>query len=330
MSKKKITLSDVIAAQKNIASIAIQSPLKPSYTLSDKTGRQVWLKLENTQPTGVFKIRGATNAILNMTDEQKSKGVITMSTGNHGKAVAYVTKKLGMRGVICVSEQVPEVKLEGMKKLGVEILISGKDQEEADAMARTISKEQGLHFLSAFDDPDVIAGQGTIALEILEQLPEVDTIIVPLSGGGLMSGIAIAAKTLKPDIQLIGVSMTQGAAMHLSIKAGKIVDVEELPSLADALTGCIPKDNKYSFPICKKYVDASYLVSEEAIREAMVYALQYERLVLEGGACAPIALLHENLEEIPGKNIVLICSGDNVDVSKLLKFHKQYEEFQRD
>lgn len=276
------------------------------------------------QPTGSFKLRGAANAILNLTTAQQKRGVITMSTGNHGKAVAYVTKKLGMRAVICVSEIVPKVKLEGMRKLGVEVLIHGKDQEEADAEAKAISREQGLHYISAFDDPYVIAGQGTIALEILEQQPQIDTIIVPLSGGGLMSGIAIAAKTLRPDIQLIGVSMAHGAAMHLSIKAGEIVDVEELPSLADALTGCIPKDNKYSFRICKKFIDASYLVSEEAIGKAMVYALKNERLILEGGACTPIALLHENLENIQGKNIALICSGDNVDISSLLLLCEQY------
>ncbi len=324
MSNKKLSLSDVLSAQKRITDIVIKSPLKPSYTLSDITGRHVWLKMENMQSTGSFKLRGAANAILNLTAAQQKRGVITMSTGNHGKAVAYVTKKLGMRAVICVSEIVPKVKLEGMSKLGVEVLIHGKDQEEADVKAKAISKEQGLHYISAFDDPYVIAGQGTIALEILEQQPEIDTIIVPLSGGGLMSGIAIAAKTLCPDIQLIGVSMAHGAAMHLSIKAGEIVDVEESPSLADALTGCIPKDNKYSFLICKKYIDASYLVSEEAIGKAMVYALQNERLILEGGACTPIALLNENLENIQGKNIALICSGDNVDISSLLLLCEQY------
>ena len=324
MNIKKITLNDVITAQKQIAKIVIQSPLKPSYTLSDKTGKQIWLKMENMQPTGSFKLRGAANAILNLTTAQQKKGVITMSTGNHGKAVAYVTKKLGVRAVICVSEIVPNVKLEGMRKLGVEIIIHGKDQKEADGKAKAISKEEGLYYISAFDDPFVIAGQGTIALEILEQQPDIDTIIVPLSGGGLMSGIAIAAKTLHPDIQLIGVSMIHGAAMHLSIKAGEIVDVEELSSLADALTGCIPKDNKYSFLICKKYIDASYLVSEEAIGKAMVYALQNERLILEGGACTPIALLHENLENIPGENIALICSGDNVDVSSLMLLCEKY------
>lgn len=322
---KEITLSDVLAAQEQIANIAIQTPLKPSYTLSDKTGKHVWLKLENMQPTGAFKLRGAANAILNLTEEQKSRGVITMSTGNHGKAIAYVSKKLGIRAVICVSEIVPKVKLEGMRKLGVEVLIHGKDQDEADVEAKALSKKQGLHYISAFDDPYVIAGQGTVALEILNQQPEIDTLIVPLSGGGLMSGIAIASKTLRPDIQLIGVSMSQGAAMHLSIIAGEIVDVDESPSLADALTGCIPKDNKYTFNICRDYMDASFLVSEEAIGKAMVYAFQKERLVLEGGACTPIALLHENLKNIHGNNIALICSGDNVDVSSLLHLSKQYE-----
>jgi threonine dehydratase len=319
-----INIKHIEEAQKRIADFAIQTPLKPSYTLSEKTGRQVWLKLENTQPTGAFKLRGAANAILNLSEAQRQRGVISMSTGNHGKAIAYVTHKLGMRAVICVSEQVPEVKLEGMRKLGVEVKIAGKDQEEADVIAKNIAEEQGLQFISAFDDPDVIAGQGTIALEILEQNSEIDTMIIPLSGGGLMSGIAITVRALKPEVKLIGVSMEAGAAMHLSIKAGKIVEVEETPSLADAITGCIPQDNKYSFPICKEHVDASYLVSEEAIGRAMVYALKHERLVLEGGGAIPIALLHEKLDLIPGKNLVLICTGDNVDVSLLMELYGKY------
>jgi len=319
-----ITIEHIREAQKRIAGFAIHTPLKPSYTLSEKTSRQVWLKLENMQPTGAFKLRGAANAIMNLSEAQRQKGVISMSTGNHGKAIAYVARKLGMRAVICVSEQVPEVKLEGMKKLGIEVKISGKDQEEADVIAKKLAQEQGLQFISAFDHPDVIAGQGTIALEILEQKPEIDTMIVPLSGGGLMSGIAIAVRALKPEIKLIGVSMQEGAAMHLSITAGKIIEVEEIPSLADAITGCIPQDNKYSFPICREHVDASYLVSEEAIGRAMVYALKRERLVLEGGGAVPIALLFEKLELIPGKNLALICTGDNVDISVLMELYKKY------
>ncbi len=314
-----ITVEQVREAQQRIKGIAVQTPLKPAYTLSDKTGRNIWLKMETMQPTGAFKIRGAANAIQALSEEQRRKGVISMSTGNHGKAIAYVCRQLEMRGVICISAQVPKVKIEGMKKLGAEVIVTGKDQDEADVGAREMAVQEGLHFISAFDDPYVIAGQGTIALEILEQQPQLDTLIVPLSGGGLMAGIGVVMKTLRPELRLIGVTMEQGAAMHLSMQAGKLVDVEEVPSLADALTGGIPKDNRYSFPLCAQYVDQSFLVSEEAIAQAMAYALQQERIVLEGGAATTIALLEEKLDQIPGQNIALICSGDNVDMAKLLR-----------
>lgn len=320
-----ITLKNILEAQKRIEKLIIRTPLKPSYTLSKKTGRNIWLKLENMQPTGAFKIRGAANAVLNLSEEQQRRGVITISTGNHGKALAYVAGKLGVNAVICVSELVPEVKLKGMKDLGVELVIHGKDQDEADKKARELSEERGLFFISAYDNRDVIAGQGTIALEIFEQNPLIDTLIIPLSAGGLMSGIAIAAKSADPEMKLIGVTMEEGAVMHLSLKAGKIVDVEEKKSLADALAGGLPKDNKYTFQICQKFVDDSLLVSEEAIAKAMVYALKYERLVLEGGAATPIALLNESLDKIPGKNICLICTGDNVDVQTLLNLYKEYQ-----
>lgn len=320
----EITLSHIQAARERIQGVAIQTPLKPAYTLSEKTGRNIWLKMETLQPTGAFKLRGAANAILQLSAAQQQRGVLTMSTGNHGKAVAYVAKQLGIRAVICISEQVPQVKVEGMKKLGVEVRVAGKDQDEADIQARAMAEQEGLCFISAFDDAGVIAGQGTIALELLEQQPALDSLIVPLSGGGLMAGIGIAAKALKPDIQLIGVSMEQGAAMHLSVRAGHLVQVEEQPSLADALTGGIPLDNQYSFPICQKYLDASFLVSEQAIAKAMVYAFSKERIVLEGGAATPIAFLENDLHQVKGQNIALICTGDNVAIPKLLELYHQY------
>lgn len=320
----EITLDDIRAAHARISSIAFQTPLKPAYSLSERTGRKIWLKMETMQPTGAFKLRGAANAILQLSPEQQRAGVLTMSTGNHGKAIAYVAKKLGIRAVICISEQVPEVKVQGMKKLGVEVRVAGKDQDEADIQARAMAESEGLCFISAFDDAGVIAGQGTIALEILAQQPDMDCMIIPLSGGGLMAGIGIAAKALQPDIQLIGVSMEHGAAMHLSIQAGELIEVDEQPSLADALTGGIPADNQFSFPICQRHVDRSFLVSEEAIGRAMVYALQHERLVLEGGAATPIAFLEHYLDEIKGEKVALICTGDNVAIPKLINLYQQY------
>lgn len=322
----EITLEDVKAAASRIQGIACRTPLKPAYTLSEKSGRNVWLKMENMQPTGAFKLRGAANAILQLSPAQRQAGVLTMSTGNHGKAIAYVAKKQGMRAIICISEQVPEVKIQGMKKLGVEVRVVGKDQDEADIQARAMAQSEGLRFISAFDDAGVIAGQGTVALEVLEQEPAIDTMIIPLSGGGLMAGMGLAAKSLKPELQLIGVSMEQGPAMHLSIQAGHLVEVEEKPSLADALTGGIPPDNQYSFPLCQRFVDRSFLVSEESIAKAMAYALRWERIVLEGGAATSIACLDKHLDEIPGQNIALICTGDNVAVPKLVDLYQQHIE----
>ena len=319
-----ITLEDIRVARKRIQGIAIQTPLKPAYSLSDKTGRNIWLKMETMQPTGAFKLRGAANAILQLSPAQQQAGVLTMSTGNHGKAIAYVAKKLGIRAVICISEQVPQVKIEGMKKLGVEVRIAGKDQDEADIQARAMAEAEGLRFISAFDDAGVIAGQGTVALEILEQEPSLDTLIIPLSGGGLMAGMGIAAKALKPEVKLIGVSMEEGAAMHLSIQAGHLVEVNEQPSLADALTGGIPPDNRFSFPLCQQYVDRSFLVSEDSIAKAMAYALRWERIVLEGGAATSIACLEEHLQQIPGQNIGLVCTGDNVAITKLMDLYHQH------
>jgi threonine dehydratase len=320
----EITLNDVIKASNTIEGIVNHTPLKLSQTLTEATSKNVWLKLENMQPTGAFKLRGASNAILNLSDADRRKGIITMSTGNHGKAVAYMAKLLNIPAVICVSELVPEVKLKGMRDLGVEVVITGKDQEQADEGSLRLAAERGLTYISAFDDPMVIAGQGTIALEILKERPDTDTIVVPLSGGGLMSGVAMAAKSIKPNINIIGVSMEYGAAMHMSINAGEIVPVDESFSLADALTGCIPTNNRYTFNMCSKYVDSTHLVSEDQIGRAVAHAFCKERLVLEGGACAPIAYVQNNYADIKGNNVAIICSGDNIDINKTINLYNKY------
>lgn len=319
MSNKKITLSDVFSAQKQIANIITKTPLRSSLSLSEKTGKNVYLKLENMQPSGSFKLRGAANAILNLSEKARARGVITMSAGNHGKAVAYVANKTNIKATICVSELVPDHKIEAMQKLGAEVIIAGKDQDDATENALIMAREKGQTFISAFDDPYVIAGQGTIALEILKENPDIDTMIVQLSGGGLMSGIAVAAKAINPNIKLIGVTIEKGAAMYESIKAGKIVTVEEMPSLADALQGGLPFDNKYTFDICSQNVDSIALIPEEQIEKAMAFGFRCERLVLEGsGAITMAPLLFKELNKF-GKNIAAIISGDNVDVNQLMQ-----------
>lgn len=314
-----ITLADVRAAREQIAGLAIETPLKPSYTLAERVGRPVHLKLETTQPTGAFKLRGAANAVLSLPEEVRRRGVITMSSGNHGQALAYVAGALQIPVIVCLSEQVPAIKVEGIRRRGAEVVITGHDQESATENALCLAADNGMTYVSPFDEATVIAGQGTIALEVLDQAPGVDTLIVPVSGGGLMGGVALAARALRPDIRLIGVSQALGPAMHESIRADKIVEVVEEPSLADALQGGIPADNRYTFPLCRDLIDEIILLSEEEIASAMVYALLHERLVLEGGGAVGIgALLTDSLAPRLGKEVAVILSGDNLDPRRLI------------
>ncbi|MEM7049612.1 MAG: threonine/serine dehydratase [Acidobacteriota bacterium] len=314
------TLASVREARQRIRGLAVETPLKPSYRLGEQVGRPVSLKLETCQPTGAFKIRGAANAVLELPPEARRRGVVTMSSGNHGQALAQVARHLGIPATICVSQQVPENKVEGIRRRGAEVRVVGKDQDEATAFALDLAATQGSTYISPFDEPAVIAGQGTIALEILEQDPKIDTIVVPVSGGGLMGGIALAARALRPEIRLFGVSQDLGPAMYDSIAAGEIVDVVEEPSLADALQGGLPRPNRHTFALCRDLVDDIVLLSEEEIARAMVYAFVEERLVLEGGGAICLgALLEGKLEGRLGQHIAVIVSGDNVDPRKLAR-----------
>lgn len=317
-----ICLNDVLQARHRIRGIACHTPLKPSFSLQQQLNRQVWLKLENMQPTGAFKIRGAANSLLSLTPEAREKGVITTSSGNHGRALAYLAQQLGIPAVVCMAEIAPKQKIANIRDLGAEVIISGKDQGEATERAGQIARERDLTFVPAFDDPDIIAGQGTIALEIFEDLPDVDTLVVQVSGGGLMSGICIAARAIKPDIRILGVTSEHGAAIYESIKAGKVVEVDEPLSIADALPGPIPLDNRYTYPICKDMVDEIIKVSDDEIKEAMIHAFYRERLILEGAGAAGIALLQQIDPEKLGDRVAVVCTGDNIDPARYLELVK--------
>ena len=223
--------------------------------------------------------------------DERSRGVITVSTGNHGKAVAYVARKLGVPATICVPEQVLAHKVAAMRGLGADVVTHGLSQDEAEAHAAELSRERGLVWVSAFDDPLIIAGQGTIGLEILEDLPDVDTVVVPLSGGGLISGIALAIKSASAAIRTTGVSMERGPAMVMSLRAGRPVPVVEEPTLADSLMGGIGLENRYTFAMVQRYVDDVVLVSEQEIAAAMAHAVRAEHTVVEGGGAVGIAAL---------------------------------------
>lgn len=286
----------------------------PTSQLSQQVGASVFLKLETVHDTGSFKIRGASNRLLHLSEGERARGVVTVSTGNHGRAVAYAAHRLNVPAVVCMSKLVPENKRAAIQDLGAEIRIVGRSQDDAEGEAQRLVREQNMVPVHPFDHPHVIAGQGVIGLELLEDLPDIDCVVVPLSGGGLISGIAIALKAASPKIRVIGVSMQRGPAMYHSIHAGKPVLVEEQMSLADSLGGGIGLDNHYTFALVRDSVDDIVLVNEEQIAAAMTYLYRAERIVSEGGAAVGIAALMHGIIKNPNGNVVCIISGGNVDM----------------
>jgi len=256
---------------------------------------------------------------LSLTNDEKARGVLAVSTGNHGRAVSYVAETLGLRAVICLAEGVPQNKVDALRRLGAEIVIHGKSYDEATEHAFRLQEERGLTMIHPFDEPFVIAGQGTIGLELLEDLPRIDTAIVPLSGGGLISGIAVALKSANPAIRVIGVTMDRAPVMHHSLQAGQPIDMDEEETLADALVGGLGPVNHYTFRMCQEYVDESVLVSDEEIAEAMAFCLDQHHFVVEGGGAVGVAaLLREELNGL-GEHIAVVLSGSNIDLPMLLE-----------
>lgn len=308
-----LVLADILAARRTIAGTAARTPLVPSPFLSAALGLEFLLKLEIAQPIGAFKLRGAVNAIAAVPDG--AAGVTCCSTGNHGRGVAYAARARGLRAVICMSGLVPRAKVEGIRALGAELRIVGRSQDDAHAESRRLAREEGLVEISPFDDPLVIAGQGTIGLELVEDRPDLAAILVPLSGGGLAAGIALAAKAASPSIRVIGVSMDRGAAMYESVRAGKPVPVEEVPSLADSLGGGIGEDNRLTFRLCRELLDDIVLVSEDEIYDAMQTLFYEDRLVAEGGSVVGIAAVKAGrLPDFAGP-VATILTGRNVDMA---------------
>lgn len=312
-----LNLAGVRKAGKAIQGIALRTPVIASRTLSARTGQPVWLKLETLQPTGAFKIRGAANALNRLTTGQKKIGVVCCSTGNHGRAVAYVAAKLGVPATVCVSSLVPQNKVASIENLGAVVRRIGACQDDAQKEAHRIAEETGAIDIPPFDHPAVIEGQGTIALEILEDAADIDTILVPLSGGGLIGGIALTAKSLKPSLRIIGISMERGAAMHASLAAGKPVEVEEVSSLADSLGGGIGLDNRWTFDLCRKLVDDVVLLSEAEIFAGMRSLILEDKIVAEGAGAVGVAALLAGKVKLKGPTAIVI-SGQNVDMQQLL------------
>ena len=317
-------IKEVWEARKRIASLVKKTPLIESSILSERLGRPVYLKLENTHDIGAFKIRGAANKILSLSEEEKRRGVTTYSTGNHGMAVAYVAQKLGIEAVVCISNRVPKAKVDSLKRLGARIEVVGESQDAAGVRCFELEKERGYTVIEPFDDPYVIAGQGTIGLELLEDVPNLADVLVPLSGGGLLSGIGLAIKTNNPKVRITGVSMERSAVMHESLKAGKPLEMEESETLADSLLGGIGLDNHYTFGMVGEFMDQVVLIPEEEIGYAMAYMMDKQRIIMEGAAATGIAAVLGN--QIPHQNgaLAVIITGQNVDIAILLELIKKY------
>jgi threonine dehydratase len=310
-----VTAADVYTARRRIAGHVQRTPLVPAPALSRRLEASLSLKLDNMQDTGAFKQRGATNAVLNLAEPARAAGVVAVSTGNHGRAVAHAARQAGTRAVICLSKLVPEAKVGAIRDLGAEVRIHGDSQDEAEEEARRLVRDGGLTWIPPFDHPDVIAGQGTLGLEILEDAPDTEAILVPLSGGGLIAGIALVAKAINPAIRIIGISMDRGAAMIASLEAGRPVQVAEVPSLADSLGGGIGLDNAHTFPMVRALVDQLLVVSEDEIAEAMRALFFEERLVAEGACVVGLAAMMTGKLDLRGRRVVLPITGRNLDMS---------------
>ena len=307
-----ITLSEIQQAQQKISTYISTTPQIFSSSLSNKD-QNVYLKLESMQTTGSFKLRGAFNKLLSLSVNQKNKGVVAVSTGNHGKGVAYAAKKLGIKSTIFMSDLVPTYRRSAIEAFGAEVIITGKNSDEADHEAREYTSKNNIVLIHPFDDEQIIAGQGTIGLEMLESLPSLDTVIVPTSGGGLIGGIAIALKKQKPDIKVIAVSMKKGPSMYESLKAGKPVDVIEEETLADCLGGSIGLENKYSFKIAQETIDDFILLDEDKIAEGIKYNFEKHKIITEGAAATSIMVVKDQLSECIGTNVVCLICGGNID-----------------
>lgn len=316
---------DVKEAYDAIKDYVRETPLEQSYYLGNEN-QKFFFKLESCQRAKSFKIRGALNKMLSLTEEEKQKGVATISSGNHGSSVSYAASLLGIKNAkVIVPETTPQSKVDKIKYFGADAMLMGANYDEAHALGMKYINEHGLTYIDAYyDDPKIYGGQGTIAIEILKQNPEIDTIIVPIGGGGMITGIAVAAKHLKPEIKIIGVQTEACPAMVKAYEDN--VFYEEYPitgdTVCDALVGGV---GKLSYEILKDYVDELLVVKEDIIRKAVAFMIKDEKYIVEGGSCTTVAAVMQYPEKITGKNIALVMSGGNLDGKLMTEILKEFE-----
>jgi threonine dehydratase len=311
-----ITLADVEAARERIRGAIYESPCVESIPLSQLTGARIYCKLDYLQRTGSFKERGARNALLQLSPEQRSRGVIAASAGNHAQGVAYHGALLGIPVTVVMPTFAPLIKVSNCRQLGATVILHGADIGESRARAEEVAARDGLTFIHPFDNAEVIAGQGTMALEILEQTPGVQAIVVPVGGGGLLSGIGTVVRALRPEVKLIGVEPVNAACLTAALAAGKPVTVPLAPTLADGLS--VPLLGVRPFEVLRRVVDQVVTVDEAAIALAVLRLIELEKSVVEGAGAAPLAaLLAGKLDLLKGRSVVLVLAGGNIDLTML-------------
>ena len=309
------TFADIQAAQRAIAPALVRTPTRHSRTLSGIASCDVWLKFENRQFTASFKERGALNRILALSEAEKKRGVAAMSAGNHAQGVAYHAGRLGIPATIVMPVTTPFNKIKHTRDFGATVIQHGKDLVEADAEARRIAAEQGLTFIHPYDDPKVIAGQGTCALEMLEDVPQLDALIVPVGGGGLISGCAIAAKAIKPDIEVFGAQSELYPAMYDVLKGLTPPPVPIIQTIAEGIA--VKRPGALTGAICKQLVQDIFVVGEDEIEHALAMILEIEKTLIEGAAAAGFAALLANAGRFKDRQVGIVMSGGNIDMRLL-------------
>ena len=308
--------AEFIAARRRVSEHAYHTPLLTSRTLSDATGFEVRVKAENLQKTGSYKIRGPLNKFPQLTVEQRRNGVICSSAGNHAQGVALAARIHGMKAVVVMAKNATPSKIEATKAYGAEVVLHGMIWDEANEMAKQLVEERGLTYIHPFDDLQLIAGQGTVGLEIMEDWSEVDVVVVPIGGGGLISGVSLAIKGLNPRVRIIGVESSGAPGMQKSVEAGHVVTLDQVDCIIDGLR--VKRVGTHNVEIVRQAVDEIVTLPDSEIFDAMLWLMHHSKLVVEGAAAAPVGALLKGLIKAPaGSKVVSIISGGNVNLEQL-------------
>jgi threonine dehydratase len=310
-----ISITDIRAAAARLQGIAHRTPVGTSRTLNQITGREIYLKCENMQRIGAFKFRGAYNTISQLSPEQLERGVMAFSSGNHAQGVALAAKLLGTTAVICMPSDAPASKIAATREYGAEVVLYDRATQDREEVATKIAQERGLSMVPPFDNLNIMAGAGTAALELLEEVPDLDTLVVPIGGGGLISGSCIAAHGINPNINIIGVEPADGNDTQLSLAAGEQITVPAPQSIADGLR--TPRPGKLTFPVVQRHVSQIIIVSDDEIRDALRFAIQRLKMVIEPSGAVPLAAALAQQLPADAKRVGMIISGGNVDFDVL-------------